>query len=205
MKLTWLGHSCFRVEYDDYAIVLDPYAPGSVPGLAPLDVEADEVLCSHEHGDHGYRAAVRLRPARRPSPFSVTRVASAHDERGGSLRGPNTVHVLEAGGVRAAHLGDLGCLLNEAQARAIGPLDALMLPVGGHYTIDARQARAVADLLAPRTVLPMHYRTEAFGFDVLAPLEECLPHFDNVLRLDENSLSLVPGMPRQTIVLAYRP
>lgn len=107
MKLTWLGHSCFRVEYDDYAIVLDPYAPGSVPGLAPLDVEADEVLCSHEHGDHGYRAAVRLRPARRPSPFSVTRVASAHDDRGGSLRGPNTVHVLEAGGVRAAHLGDL--------------------------------------------------------------------------------------------------
>ena len=51
----------------------------------------------------------------------------------------------------------------------------------------------------------MHYRTEAFGFDVLAPLEECLPHFDNVLRLDENSLSLVPGMPRRTVVLAYRP
>ena len=35
----------------------------------------------------------------------------------------------------------------------------LMIPVGGFYTIDASQARKVAEALNPRIILPMHYRT----------------------------------------------
>ncbi len=53
VKITWLGHSCIRLEKDDYVIVLDPYADGSIPGYPPLRTEADKVLCSHFHGDHG--------------------------------------------------------------------------------------------------------------------------------------------------------
>ena len=30
IQIKWLGHSCFRVECEDYAIVLDPFEPGSV-------------------------------------------------------------------------------------------------------------------------------------------------------------------------------
>ena len=47
MKITWLGHSCFKVETKGYVIVLDPYEDGSVPGCLPVREEADEVLCSH--------------------------------------------------------------------------------------------------------------------------------------------------------------
>lgn len=46
MKITWLGHSCFTVESQGYRIVLDPYKDGSVPGLAPVRVEADQVLAA---------------------------------------------------------------------------------------------------------------------------------------------------------------
>jgi len=60
MKLTWLGHSCFRVECEGYALVLDPYEPGSVPGCGDIHQEADGVLCSHSHHDHGYKEAVSL-------------------------------------------------------------------------------------------------------------------------------------------------
>ena len=42
-------------------MVFDPYADGKVPGLKPLRIEADEVLCSHEHSDHNFREAVTLR------------------------------------------------------------------------------------------------------------------------------------------------
>lgn len=61
MKLTWLGHSCFIIESQGYRIVLDPYQDGSVPGLAPVRVEADQVLCSHGHGDHCGTECVTLR------------------------------------------------------------------------------------------------------------------------------------------------
>ena len=43
MKITWFGHSCFKIENDGYAIVVDPYTKGSVPGLAALDTEANKV------------------------------------------------------------------------------------------------------------------------------------------------------------------
>ena len=35
-------------------MVLDPYEDGKVPGCGPLRLEADAVLCSHSHRDHGY-------------------------------------------------------------------------------------------------------------------------------------------------------
>ena len=41
-------------------------------------------------------------------------------------------------------------------------LDAILIPVGGYYTIDAAQAKAVVDDLAPRVVIPMHYRSDHF-------------------------------------------
>ena len=61
MKITWLGHSCFTVESQGYRIVLDPYKDGTVPGLAPVRVEADQVLCSHGHDDHCGTECVSLR------------------------------------------------------------------------------------------------------------------------------------------------
>ena len=49
MKITYLGHSCFKITSEGYAIILDPYQDKSVPGYRPLREQADQVLCSHEH------------------------------------------------------------------------------------------------------------------------------------------------------------
>ncbi len=225
MKLTWLGHSCFRVEADGCAIVIDPYADGTVPGLRPLRPTANEVLASHGHDDHGAVDIVRIVPAKSPSPFRVTKILTAHDDQDGALRGPNVIHVLEAKGedslrnpsmapdssnqrrrceVRAAHLGDLGHMLTAAQIDAIGPLDALMIPIGGYYTIDAQTAKAVVDALAPTVVLPMHYRSDAFGFDVIDTADAFLRLMDPVTRYDGDAIEIVKGMPRQTAVLTYQ-
>ena len=54
MKLTWYGHSCFKLESACGSVVFDPYAPGSVPGWVLPDIEADEVICSHGHSDHNF-------------------------------------------------------------------------------------------------------------------------------------------------------
>ncbi len=36
IKITWLGHSCFKIESKGYQIILDPYQDGSVPGYRPI-------------------------------------------------------------------------------------------------------------------------------------------------------------------------
>ena len=41
MTITWYGHSCYRIETSEGSAVLDPYAPGSVPGLSLPALTAD--------------------------------------------------------------------------------------------------------------------------------------------------------------------
>ena len=50
MYITWLGHSCFRLESAGYGLVIDPYRV--VAGYPPLRVEANAVYISHHHFDH---------------------------------------------------------------------------------------------------------------------------------------------------------
>ena len=157
MKITWLGHSCFTVESQGYRIVLDPYKDGTVPGLAPVRVEADQVLCSHGHDDHCGTEGVSLRQGR-PSPFTVETIDTWHDDKNGAKRGPNTIHILSDGQCRVAHLGDLGCDLTPEQTDRLRSLTALLVPVGGFFTINATQAKKLAEEIAPTVVIPMHYR-----------------------------------------------
>lgn len=157
MNITYLGHSCFKIESQGYEIVLNPYQDGKVPGYLPIRETADAVLCSHGHGDHCGAECVTLREGGR-SPFTVETIHTWHDSQQGALRGPDTVHILDDGRCRAAHLGDLGCELTPEQKEKLHGLAALLIPVGGHYTIGAIQANRLASELDPAVVIPMHYR-----------------------------------------------
>lgn len=203
MELKWNGHSCFTLTTAQGSVVFDPYGEGSVPGLAPLRLCADLVLCSHEHRDHGAREAVAL-TGRTPS-FQVEALPTYHDDAQGSLRGPNTIHIVSAEGMRLAHLGDLGCPLAPEQEARLKGVDVLLVPVGGYYTIGAAQAQALVQALAPRVVVPMHYRSPSFGYDVIAPLDDFLALRQDVVRYPANTLELTPRTPAQTAVLLYQP
>jgi L-ascorbate metabolism protein UlaG (beta-lactamase superfamily) len=68
-------------------------------------------------------------------------------------------------GLRFAHLGDFGQpALRPEQREAIGAVDVLLMPVGGGPTIGGADAAALVRELAPRLVVPMHYRTAALNF-----------------------------------------
>ena len=186
MKITWYGHSCFLVETADGTVVFDPYSPGSVPGLRLPPLTADLVLCSHEHGDHSWRDGVTL--TGNATRVAITRMDTWHDEFKGLRRGANTVTVLEAEGLRLAHMGDLGHMLSGRQLEQLGAVDVLLLPVGGFYTIGPETAWELARKIEPRILVPMHYRGEGFGYDVIAPVEEFLALAEHVQRLDTNVL-----------------
>ena len=79
VRITWLGHSCFRMEYRGWALVTDPYADGMVPGLPPLRTAAGAVYCSHEHDDHNARTCVRITRQAPPPDFAVE--AEIHPDR----------------------------------------------------------------------------------------------------------------------------
>ena len=202
MNLIWNGHSCFTLKTAEGSVVFDPYRDGSVPGLSPIRLTADLVLCSHDHRDHGARELVGL-TGRTPS-FSVETISTFHDPEGGALRGTDTIHIVAAEGMRLAHLGDLGCIPTPEQLDRLRGLDVLLIPVGGYYTIDASQAQELAEELKPRIVVPMHYRSDTFGYEVIARLEDFLALRSDVVRYPGSTLEITPHTPTQTAVLTYR-
>jgi L-ascorbate metabolism protein UlaG (beta-lactamase superfamily) len=172
VKISYLGHATFLLETGGTSILIDPY--DAKVGYPMPEVAPTLVLISHEHGDHSHLGMAQGQPRvirglaggqwrtvkETVDGVAISSVPTYHDGAQGKERGRNTVFILEAEGLRIVHLADLGHELDEASAGAIGRPDVLMIPVGGHYTIDAAQAHAVVAHLRPGVVIPMHYKTE---------------------------------------------
>jgi L-ascorbate metabolism protein UlaG (beta-lactamase superfamily) len=93
--------------------------------------------------------------------FRFRTFGNYHDAEDGKKRGKNVAFVVEADGLTFCHLGDLGHTMTAAEAKAIGPVDVLFVPVGGVYTVNAEVAKEVVEALKPRRyVFPMHYAVD---------------------------------------------
>ena len=175
MKLRWLGHSCFLLtSRNGTRILTDPF--NAMVGYRLPEVEADVVTTSHDHGDHNHVKAVkgRFTHLNAPGRFSVRDVeirgvSTFHDDAGGLKRGKNVVFRFDVDGVGVCHLGDLGHPLTAKQLEEIGPVDVLLVPVGGKFTVDYQGAAGVVKQLKPKVVIPMHYRTKRLQFYLDGP------------------------------------
>ncbi len=167
MKIKWFGMSAFSITAaGGVRIITDPYVTSGTFTYDPVNEMADVVTVSHQHTDHNHLASVLGDPVVISEPstqvvkgIAIRGVPSHHDNQGGAVRGNNTIFCFQVDGLRLCHLGDLGHLLTPAQIAEIGDVDVLLLPVGGHFTIDPGVAGEVRDSLAPRITIPMHYRT----------------------------------------------
>jgi L-ascorbate metabolism protein UlaG (beta-lactamase superfamily) len=89
-------------------------------------------------------------PGSEESPFSA--------EHGIAI-GPAAGLVIELGGVTVYHAGDT-CLFSDMKLIAQrSDIDVALLPIGGHYTMDRRDAVLAAELVGAGTVIPMHFDT----------------------------------------------
>ena len=202
LELRWLGHACFEVKYREYTVVIDPFEDDYVPGFGCLDVAADLVLCSHDHGDHG--AAYVVAPLEgHENPFDITGIETFHDPKGGTLRGLSTIHILQADGLRIAHFGDIGCALTPEQAEELKNLDVAMIPVGGFYTIGPEEAMALIDQIKPKVVIPMHYRMGGVGLPAVAELDAFLALVKDPVHYPGNTIVIREDTKPQVAVLKF--
>ena len=202
-SITYHGHACFTLEHEGCRAVIDPYGWGMVPGQPDLHLEAEAVYCSHGHGDHNFVEAVTLVPAEKPLPWTITEFETPHDEAGGTLRGMNTVRIFDCGGIRIAHLGDLGCFPDEALEEALRGIDCLLIPVGGFFTIGAQTAWQIIRNLQPRVAIPMHYRTDDMGFDIISHVDDFVKLCSEV-RYGENTFPITPETETQILIMNHK-
>ncbi len=171
MEITWLGHAAFRLRGKEATVLTDPY--GAEIGFSPGKPTADIITVSHEHYDHNNVGCVPGTPkvVRGPGEYEIkgvriTGIATFHDAEGGKRRGKNTVYIIEMDDLVVAHLGDLGHIPGSEEVQAMDNVDILLIPVGGNYTINATEAVEVVNLIEPKIVIPMHFKTPTLKLEV---------------------------------------
>ena len=211
MKVKWLGHASFLITSDSgIRIITDPYTPADDLKYGSIKESADIVPTSHEHHDHNNVAVVQGNPkvikgTSEAKGIKISGIPTFHDEAGGSKRGNNTIFCFEIDGVNVCHLGDIGHILSDKQVSELGKVDVLLIPVGGFYTIDAKVASQVCELIKPTVIIPMHYKNEKCAFPI-AGVDEFLRGKNNVTRLDSSEVEFKAGkLPAATQIMVLKP
>jgi L-ascorbate metabolism protein UlaG (beta-lactamase superfamily) len=217
MRVTWLGHACFLLSSDaGTRIIVDPYSVRGGLNYGEIDEAADVVLSSHDHYDHSNTAAVKghpvvLRSAETAEVKGITfkGVPAYHDDVKGTKRGANIIFAFTVDGIRLCHLGDLGHDMGDVELKTIGKVDVLFIPVGGLYTLEVAEANRVCDRLAPRVVIPMHFKTSKVDtalFGAIGGLDDFLKGKAGVERRDSSEVEFDAGdLPVSTRIVVLKP
>ena len=181
LTIRFHGHACFGLDLPDgSSLCIDPFEPGGFGGLLPgrpIPDRYTRVVCTHEHADHNATHAIpsarRIAQQHREEGLLIETFTAPHDEYGGRLRtGLVSLLRIEAGGATIVHLSDLGerpqgPLLRWLRER---PIDLLIGPVGGYFTLDADGFAEIVALVKPRFALGCHSAEDGARFPDLDDL-----------------------------------
>lgn len=181
MHIQWYGQSFFKINTknqkgEDIVLVIDPFHKNY--GLkVPTKFGGDIVLITHDHEDHNNIDLIKGTNLS-PEPFIISGpgeyevkgvmiygIPSYHDDKAGAERGENTMYLIEIEGIWLAHLGDLGQkTLDNEQLEQLKDIDILLIPVGGVFTINAKEAANIISQIEPQVIIPMHYHLPGLKF-----------------------------------------
>ncbi len=215
MKIKWLGHSSFLLtESTGISVLTDPYDERMVGYGYNTAPKVDIVTMSHGHADHNFIEAVKgcKQVYDKPEKFEfegrvhITGISTYHDECDGKKRGNNIIFKFGMDGVNICHMGDIGEPCSPELIERLLPVDVLMIPVGGNYTIDAEQAKEYVDKLMPQIVIPMHYKIKHCELDI-DKVEPFIRLFDDeyveedIAELELDRIDFDENTPTKLVVL----
>jgi L-ascorbate metabolism protein UlaG (beta-lactamase superfamily) len=220
VTLEWYGHAFVRLTSPQgVRVAMDPFKDIGYP---MQKVEAEIVTVSHEHSDHNNAKLISGNPVVLRGlteggedwttinvlhkDVGVTSVPVYHDAQQGTVRGKNNMMVVDLGGLRVAHLSDMGHIPTEAKLQALGRVDLLLIPVGGNFSIDGRQARQIVERLNPRVAIPIHYKTAATARWPIEDERAFVEGYPRVKRIAGSRITLNPGtLPSLTEIWVLEP
>ncbi len=209
MKIRFYAHASFRLEADGLAVITDPYTPGPQnSGFDPIDEPADILIMSSAtdpfHSDPSHVCDdptvvnalelptegadvrglhIRPFPAMESMTFDFGRDPDA-----------NALYLFTLGGLRIAHMGDIGNPVPQEHLDALrGNIDLLFALAGAHATIALDDLDTAIDAIGPRVVIPMHYYSPRGVLDI-EPVDTFLERHpaDSITRVGGPELDLTP-------------
>lgn len=202
LSIQYLGHSCFKISNGITSIVFDPYQDNSVPSLRLPRIKATYVLSSHNHADHNALNLVNDEEEVFEA-LDKTIIPSYHDHHQGEHRGLNDIHIVNIGGYRICHLGDLGEIPNQETILKLQNIDVMFVPINGHYTISSLEAKKLYELTKPKLLIPMHYYFDTFssGYPDGGQIHKFKSLFPKVIEVNNDTVEITAELLQENVLI----
>lgn len=187
MNLTYLGHSCFEISVASEKILIDPflvlspdYDAYGVSDVYVTHAHSDHlgsaIEISKKYGatitaifelanyctQLGAKSnGIGLGGCIKRSYGSVVAVPSLHSSSlpNGQYGGNPCGYVFKTDNTTIYHAGDTSLTYEMKMIGEVYKPDIVILPIGGHYTMDIEQAVIASEWLNANIIIPMHYNT----------------------------------------------
>ncbi|MGI9405879.1 MAG: MBL fold metallo-hydrolase [Hyphomicrobiaceae bacterium] len=168
VRITFVGHSTFRIESAEGVQIATDYAGFAGEGPIPDAVTMNQAHSTHytESPDPAIKHVLR---GWNPDGGAANHNLRIRDIRirnvptdirswsGEAIKDGNSIFIFEVAGLCIGHLGHLHHKLEPGDIGLIGRLDIVFVPVDGSFTMDQASMTEVIKALKARLIIPMHY------------------------------------------------
>ena len=165
MQIIWYGYSCFLIKTSiGKRILIDPFDNSlEYDNNFP---KCDLITISHSHFNNSYlnnsnheTKIINETGLIHMDSLEIEGLNSFHDKYNGLKRGPNIIYIFRDDKYSLCHLGNLGHIPSSLVLEKLKNIDILLIPIGGHFTLNGFDAAKLCKLINPKYIIPMHYRT----------------------------------------------
>ena len=185
IRISFLGHDSFKLEYSGKIIYIDPFKISS-------GEKADIILITHGHYDHcsieDLRKLSTVETTIITTPDTTSKLARSVDAKDTKLVTPGAKfdlgwlkieavpsynigkdfhpkenqwvgYIIELNGVKIYHAGDADLIPEMSNIKC----DIALLPVSGTYVMTPEEAAKAVGIIKPKVAIPMHYGSGVIG------------------------------------------
>lgn len=168
-------HDTVMLKGKEKIVYIDPFQ------LSGKEEKADIIICTHEHYDHcsgediaklkkketkifgakgvieklGSGITLNVGQKNEVEGIKISAVEAYNIGKKFHPKGLGIGIVVEIDGIKVYHAGDTDLIPEMKELQ--GKVDVAFLPVGGTYTMNAKEAAKAAETIKPKIAVPMHY------------------------------------------------